>query len=40
MDWDTWFFEIWEPEHPGMEPTYEEYQDWLFDKADLALGNG
>lgn len=39
MDWDTWFFEVWEQgENAGTEPTHEDYQDWLFDQADRALG--
>lgn len=39
MDWDTWFFEVWEQgENAGTAPTMEDYQDWLFDRADLALG--
>lgn len=39
MDWDTFYFEYWVENHePDDEPTHEDYQDWLFDKADLALG--
>jgi hypothetical protein len=39
MDWDTFYFEHWAPEHDlGDEPTQEDYRDWLFDRADLALG--
>lgn len=41
MDWDTWFFEVWEQgENAGTEPTYEDYQDYLYDMADLAMGEG
>lgn len=40
MDWDTWFFEVWEQgENAGTEPTPEDYRDYLFDRADLALGD-
>lgn len=41
-DWDTFYFEHWEqnPETAGTEPTHEDYTDWLFDRADLALGRG
>lgn len=39
MDWDTFYFEYWVDTHEiGDEPTPEDYNDWLFDKADLALG--
>jgi hypothetical protein len=38
MDWDTFYFEYWLDHHPDVEPDYSDYQDWLFDKADLALG--
>ena len=38
MDWDTFYFEYWEPNFPGREPSHEDYLDWLYDKADLALG--
>ena len=41
MDWDTFFFEYWvntEAYALGIESTHEDYQDWLFDKADLAIG--
>lgn len=37
MDWDTFYFEYWLDNREG-EPTHEDYRDWLFDKADLALG--
>lgn len=41
MDWDTFYFEYWVLNHDeGDEPTYEDYQDFLWDKADLALGEG
>lgn len=40
MDWDTFYFEHWVETHePGDEPTYDDFTDWLFDKADLALGD-
>lgn len=35
------FIEQWEenfPDHPE-GPTYDDFQDWLYDKADLALGD-
>lgn len=39
MDWETFYFEYWVAIHgDAVEPTYEDYQDWLYDKADLALG--
>ena len=39
MDWDTFYFEHWVNEHdPGDEPTPEDYREWLYDRADLALG--
>lgn len=38
MDWDTFYFEYWVENFGEVEPTYQDYQDWLFDKADLALG--
>lgn len=39
MDWDTWFFEVHErSENAGSEPGMNDYQDYLFDRADLALG--
>lgn len=39
MDWDTFYFEYWlvERSEEG-EPTHVDYQEWLYDKADLALG--
>lgn len=40
MDWDTFYFEYWEVNNPGQTPEYSDYQEWLFDKADLALGDG
>lgn len=41
MDWDTFYFEYWVNEHDlGDEPTAEDYREWLYDKADLALGDG
>ena len=41
MDWDTFYFEYWVVQHGDeIAPTYEDYQDWLFDKADLAMGEG
>lgn len=39
MDWETFYFEYWVDAHPGVEPTHEDYHDWLFDRADLALGS-
>ena len=39
LDWDTFYFEYWVETHgDAVEPTYEDYQGWLFDRADLALG--
>jgi len=39
MDWDTFYFEYWVETHePGDEPTADDYREWLYDKADLALG--
>ena len=42
MDWDTFYFEYWVETDAylrlGFEPTHEDYQEWLYDKADLALG--
>lgn len=43
MDWDTFYFEYWVVEHgysAAAMPTHEDYTDWLFDRADLALGEG
>lgn len=38
MDWDKFYFEYWVDHRPlGVEPTYEDYQDWLFEKADRAV---
>lgn len=40
FDWDSFYFEFWVENHPeGVEPTAEDYQEWLYDKADLALGD-
>ena len=40
MDWDTWFFEVWEQgENAGTTPTQQDYMDWLYDIADNALGS-
>lgn len=38
MDWDTFYFEFW-LENNREEPTLEDYQDWLYDRADFALGS-
>lgn len=35
--WDQFYFEFW-IENNADDPTYEDYQDWLFDRADKALG--
>lgn len=43
MDWDTFYFEYWVVEHGYSDakmPTAEDYRDWLFDRADIALGRG
>jgi hypothetical protein len=38
MDWDKFYFEYWVDHHPpGVEPTMEDYQEWLFEAADRAL---
>lgn len=36
MDWDTWFFEVWEesPDTAGTTPTHEDYVDYLNSRAD------
>lgn len=40
MSWDDFYFGYWAETHDvGDEPTYEDYQDWLFDRADKALGS-
>jgi hypothetical protein len=36
MDWETFYIK-WTSDF-DTEPTYEDYQDYLFDMADLALG--
>lgn len=38
-DWMDWYFEIWEPEHPGEVASWQDYLDYLWDVADLALGD-
>jgi hypothetical protein len=40
MDWETFYFEYWVYVHPEKDPTAEDYLEWLYDKADLALGDG
>lgn len=42
MDWDTFYFEYWVVEHgysADKMPTHQDYLDWLYDRADLALGS-
>ena len=40
MDWDTFYFEYWLETHEyGDDPTVEDFRDWLYDNADLALGS-
>lgn len=39
MDWDT-FYEEWAETHEYEDmPDDEDFRDWLFDKADRALGD-
>lgn len=40
MDWDTFYFEYWLESHEyGDDPTDEDFRDWLYDKADMAIGS-
>lgn len=39
LDFDDWFIEVWEPENPGIDPDMDDYRDYLFGVADLALGD-
>lgn len=37
-DWDTFYFEHWVENHDDDdEPTWEDYQDWLLDRAESAF---
>ena len=36
-DWDTFFHEHWDVLFPETEPTWEDYQDWLLDRAETAF---
>lgn len=38
MDWETFYYEFWMENHPDEIPTFDDYLDWLYDKADLAIG--
>lgn len=37
MDFET-FYDQWLDAGNESEPTWEDHQDWLYDRADLALG--